>query len=79
MSDCDVSAAENVDTTDEGYLNHLLSEKDRAIKELASALIGSTKMFRAFAPLHFHNYPKASCMFELQDYEALANKYLDKD
>lgn len=34
MSDCDISAAENVDTTDEGYLNYLIAEKEARIKEL---------------------------------------------
>ena len=34
MSDYDVSQAENVDTTDEGYANYLLSEKDKQINIL---------------------------------------------
>lgn len=38
MSDCDVSQAENVDTTDEGYANYLLSEKDKEIQSLQARI-----------------------------------------
>jgi len=78
--DGNLTAAENVDTTDEGYFNHLLDEKDKSIQLLAGKLLEAAADIRdwgkAFNPRAIANKNMMRCCDE---YRGLANQFINKE